>query len=47
MGGIKRGERNLTIQRVATVAKGFDLTLSELLTNIEREVGVHKQPKRT
>ena len=47
MGGIERGERNLTIQTVATVAKGLDLTLSQLLANIEREVGVHKQPKRT
>lgn len=36
MGGIERGERNLTIQTVFTVAKGLDLTLSELLENIER-----------
>jgi transcriptional regulator with XRE-family HTH domain len=35
MGGIERGERNLTIQTMFTVAKGLDLTLSELLEGIE------------
>jgi len=38
MGGIERGERNLTIQTVSTVANGLELTLSELLKDIEREV---------
>lgn len=46
MGGIERGERNLTIQTVLAVAKGLDLTLSELLANIEREIGVQRQSKR-
>lgn len=41
MGGIERGERNLTIQTVFTVAKGLDMTLSELLNDIEREAGTH------
>lgn len=37
MGGIERGERNLTIQTVYTVAKGLELTLAELFKDIERE----------
>ena len=37
MGGIERGERNLTIQTVATVAKGLDLTMSQLLADIEKQ----------
>lgn len=38
MGGIERGERNLTIQTMLTVAKGLDMTLSELLSGIEKQV---------
>lgn len=38
MGGIERGERNLTIQTLLTVAKGLNLTLSDLLKGIERDV---------
>ena len=45
MGGIERGERNLTIQTVFTVAKGLDLTLSELLENIEDAVGTQHTTK--
>jgi transcriptional regulator with XRE-family HTH domain len=37
MGGIERGERNLTIQTVATVAKGLDLAMSDLLEDIEKQ----------
>lgn len=38
MGGIERGERNLTIQTVLTVAQGLGLTLSELLAGIEKQL---------
>ena len=38
MGGIERGERNLTIQTVATVAKGLGLTISELFADIEKQM---------
>jgi len=37
MGGIERGERNLTVQTVMTVAKGLGLTMSELLSGIEKQ----------
>jgi transcriptional regulator with XRE-family HTH domain len=39
MGGIERGERNLTIQTVLTVAKGLGITMSELLEGIEKLAG--------
>ena len=38
MGGIERGERNLTIETVFTVARGLDLTISDLLTGIEKQI---------
>lgn len=38
MGGIERGERNVTIQTVLTVATGLGISLSELLSGIERLV---------
>ena len=37
MGGIERGERNLTIQTMATVAKGLGMTMSDLLADIEKQ----------
>jgi transcriptional regulator with XRE-family HTH domain len=46
MGGIERGERNLTIQTVATVANGLGVTLSELFADIEKQVGTLKSPKK-
>ena len=44
MGGIERGERNVTIQTVLTVAKGLGITMSELLSGIEKQV---EPPKHT
>lgn len=46
MGGIERGERNLTIQTISTVANGLGVTLSELLADIEKQVGTLKPPKK-
>lgn len=47
MGGIERGERNLTIQTVLTVAKGLGITMSELLSGIEKQAGPPpKQPAK-
>jgi transcriptional regulator with XRE-family HTH domain len=43
MGGIERGERNVTIQTVLTVAKGLGITMSELLYAIEKQV----EPKQS
>jgi hypothetical protein len=45
MGGVERGERNLTIQSVMTVARGLGISMSELLNGIEKQVDVVK-PKR-
>ena len=39
MGGIERGEHNLTIQTALTIARGLDITLSKLLSGIEQQLG--------
>ena len=39
MGAIERGERNLTLQTLLTVSKGLGLTLSRLLSNLEKKAG--------
>ena len=46
MGGIERGERNLTIQTVLTVSKGLGMSMSELLSGIEKQLGVADHPKK-
>ena len=38
MGGIERGEHNLTIQTALTIARGLGITVSKLLSGIERAV---------
>jgi transcriptional regulator with XRE-family HTH domain len=38
MGGIERGEHNLTIETLMTVSKGLAITMSELLAGIEKQV---------
>lgn len=48
MGGIERGEHNLTIGTVMTIAKGLGLSISELLSGIEKQVETPKRlPKST
>jgi hypothetical protein len=42
MGGIERGEHNLTIETLMTVAKGLEITVSDLLAGIEKQVGPSK-----
>jgi hypothetical protein len=37
MGGIERGEHNLTIGTVMTISKGLAITMSELLEGIEKQ----------
>jgi transcriptional regulator with XRE-family HTH domain len=44
MGGIERGEHNLTIQTALTIANGLGLTLSKLFTGIEKDVKVSPGP---
>jgi transcriptional regulator with XRE-family HTH domain len=39
MGGIERGEHNLTIETLMTVAKGLAITMSDLLAGIEKQAG--------
>ncbi len=39
MGGIERGEHNLTIQTALTIARGLGMTLSKLLSGIEQQIG--------
>jgi hypothetical protein len=46
MGGIERGERNLTIQTVLTVARGLGLTMSELLSGVENQIDTTKRPQK-
>ena len=38
MGGIERGEHNLTIQTALTIARGLGVTISKLLSGIEKQV---------
>ena len=45
MGGIERGEHNLTIQTALTIARGLGITLSKLLSGIEADAGGPSQPK--
>lgn len=46
MGGIERGERNLTIQTVLTVSKGLGMSMSELLNGIEKQIGGAEHARR-
>ena len=45
MGGIERGEHNLTIQTVLTIAEGLGVTTSKLLSGIEKELETKRTPK--
>jgi transcriptional regulator with XRE-family HTH domain len=46
MGGIERGEHNLTVQTALTVATGLGIPLSKLFTGIEDLVQAQSgQPK--
>ena len=47
MGGIERGERNLTVQTVLTVARGLGLTMSELFSGIEKQAESAKQSSKS
>lgn len=46
MGGIERGERNLTIQTVLTVAKGLGMSLSDLFSGIEKQAEAVKASRK-
>jgi hypothetical protein len=49
MGGIERGEHNLTINTVLTISKGLGITMSELLAGMEKETetaGKTPKPKK-
>ena len=43
MGGIERGEHNLTMETLMTVSSGLALTMSDLLAGIEKQV----EPSKT
>ena len=38
MGGIERGEHNLTIMTALTVAKGLGISVAKLLSGIEKHI---------
>jgi transcriptional regulator with XRE-family HTH domain len=38
MGGIERGEHNLTLQTALTISKGLGVTLSKLLSGVEKHL---------
>ncbi len=46
MGGIERGEHNLTIETVMTISTGLGMTMSELLAGIEKQVGTPSGGRR-
>ena len=43
MGGIERGEHNLTLGTAMTIANGLGVSISELLAGIEKQVGPFKR----
>jgi DNA-binding XRE family transcriptional regulator len=47
MGGIERGEHNLTIQTALTIARGLSMTVSKLLSGIERYVEEAHEDRNT
>jgi transcriptional regulator with XRE-family HTH domain len=47
MGGIERGEHNLTIETLMTVSKGLEITMSDLLAGIEKQVEPSKAASRS
>ena len=46
MGGIERGEHNLTIETVMTISTGLGMTMSELLAGIEKQLETPSTPGR-
>lgn len=40
MGGIERGEHNLTMETVLTISTGLGMTMSELLGGIEKQIEI-------
>jgi transcriptional regulator with XRE-family HTH domain len=44
MGGIERGEHNLTIQTALTISKGLGISVSKLLSGIEKQVDALPSP---
>jgi transcriptional regulator with XRE-family HTH domain len=47
MGGIERGEHNLTIETLMTVSKGLAITMSDLLAGIEKQTEPSKTAQRS
>jgi transcriptional regulator with XRE-family HTH domain len=47
IGGIERGEHNLTIGTVMTISKGLDMSMAEMLGGIEKQVETSKRPSRS
>jgi transcriptional regulator with XRE-family HTH domain len=47
MGGIERGEHNLTVETLMTVSKGLAITMSDLLAGIEKQVDLSKGAHRS
>ena len=47
MGAIERGEHNLTIQTALTIARGLGITVSKLLSGIERYVEEAHEDRNT
>lgn len=43
MGGIERGEHNLTIGTAMTISKGLGMSMSELLAGVEKLVEPSKR----
>lgn len=44
MGGIERGEHNLTIQTALTIARGLGISLSKLFSGIEKHAETLADP---
>ncbi len=47
MGGIERGEHNLTIQTALTISKGLGISVSKLLSGIEKQIEALPGPPKS
>jgi hypothetical protein len=46
MGSVERGERNLTLKSLVTISRCLGITVSDLLSGLEKKAGTPRTPPR-
>ncbi len=46
MGSVERGERNLTLKSLVTISRCLGITVSDLLSGLEKKAGTPRIPPR-